>query len=222
MNRNPDGAGLISDSPRNGLAYPPCCVSGKLEALGIVEFLNRFDKAEVSFLDKIQKLHPASQIPLCDADDKPQICFRETLFRCLISIGNPDGKIDFLFRREKRHPADFFEVNLDRVVNGNPLGIERRFQVLGLVALCSGKINVVKGFIVKIFYNLDALGFQRVIEFFYLIRVEIQFAEGVQNFFCGKLSLAFPLFNQFLDYCFLIRYRHISSPYFFCCLSFFR
>ena len=59
-----DGARLVRDGARDGLADPPGGVRGELEALRVVELLHRADEAEVAFLDEVQEQHAASHVAL--------------------------------------------------------------------------------------------------------------------------------------------------------------
>ena len=64
MNGDANRARLIGHGAGDGLTNPPGCVRGELVALGVIEFLDRSDKAEVSLLDQVQEQHAAPGIPL--------------------------------------------------------------------------------------------------------------------------------------------------------------
>jgi hypothetical protein len=81
MHRDADGARLVGDGARDGLADPPRRVRGELEALRVVELLDRADQAQVAFLDKVQEQHAAAHIALCDGDDQAQVRLDKLLLR---------------------------------------------------------------------------------------------------------------------------------------------
>ena len=62
-----DGARLVGDGARDGLADPPRGVRRELVALRVVELLHRADQAEVALLDQVQEQHPAAHVALGDA-----------------------------------------------------------------------------------------------------------------------------------------------------------
>jgi hypothetical protein len=144
----------------------------------------------------------------------------ERRFFCsFVAVFDTDGKVDLLFGRQERDAPDLFQINLDRVVDGNSFGAQSSFKVLVLLGRFV-EIGSVDRFFAKVLHNLNALRLKVIIEFLDLLRLKVQFSERIQNFLCGELAFAFTLFNQFPDYRFLIRYRHTLSSYFFCCLNF--
>ena len=56
MHRDTDGARLISDGARDGLADPPGGVGGKLIAAPIFKLIDRLHQTDIAFLDQIQEL----------------------------------------------------------------------------------------------------------------------------------------------------------------------
>ena len=79
MHRNADGARLIGDSARDRLTDPPGGVRGELEALGVVEFLHRANKAEIALLDEVEEQHAAADVALRDGDDQAKVGLDELL-----------------------------------------------------------------------------------------------------------------------------------------------
>jgi len=79
MDRNADRTRLIGDRTRDRLANPPCRVRAELKPLRIVKFIDRLDKAEIAFLDKIEKVHTATCVSLCDADNESKVGFSQML-----------------------------------------------------------------------------------------------------------------------------------------------
>ena len=70
-------------------------------------------------------MHPPSDIPLGDAYHQAEVGFGQPLFGVLIPLADPHGKLDLLLRGEERHPADFLQIDLDRIVERN--AFERDF-----------------------------------------------------------------------------------------------
>ncbi len=79
VHRDADRARLIRDRARDGLADPPGGVGGELEALRVVELLDRLDEAEVALLNEVEEEHPAADIALGDGDDQTQVRLGELL-----------------------------------------------------------------------------------------------------------------------------------------------
>ena len=122
VHRNADGSRLIGDGAGNGLADPPGCIGGKLKALGVVELLHRFNQAKVALLNQVQELHAAAHIPLGNADHQAQVRLAQPLAGKGVAVCHAGGKLNLLLGGEQRHPANFLEVDLNRVVNANAFG----------------------------------------------------------------------------------------------------
>ena len=60
---------------------PPGGVRGELEALRVIELLDRADKAQVAFLDKIQEQHATTHIALGNGNHQTQVSLDELLLR---------------------------------------------------------------------------------------------------------------------------------------------
>ena len=73
VDRNPDGARLIGDRPCDRLTDPPGRIRRELEALGVVELVDRPHQAEVALLDQVEQLHAPPRVPLRDADHQAQV-----------------------------------------------------------------------------------------------------------------------------------------------------
>ena len=73
MHRNADGAGLVGDGTGDRLADPPRRVRRELEALRVVELLDRTDQPEVALLDEVEQRHPATDVALGDRHDEAQV-----------------------------------------------------------------------------------------------------------------------------------------------------
>ena len=65
--------GLVGDRSSDGLADPPGRVRRELEALDVVELLDRPHQAEVALLDEVEEEHPPAHVALRDRHDEPQV-----------------------------------------------------------------------------------------------------------------------------------------------------
>jgi len=86
VNRDTDGASLVSDGAGDGLANPPSRVSGKLVAAAPLEFVGAFHEADVAFLNEVEKLEAAVAIFFGDGDNQTEIGLGEFFFG-LIGFG---------------------------------------------------------------------------------------------------------------------------------------
>ncbi len=68
-----DRPGLVGDRSSDGLADPPGRVRRELEALHVVELLDRPHQAEVALLDEVEEEHPPAHVALRDRHDEPQV-----------------------------------------------------------------------------------------------------------------------------------------------------
>src|ERR1035437_3435108 len=73
VDRDADGAGLVGDGTRDGLADPPRRVGAELEALLVVELLDRTDQADVALLNQVQEAHAPADVLLGDRHDEPEV-----------------------------------------------------------------------------------------------------------------------------------------------------
>ena len=108
VHRNTDRSCLIGDCTCDRLTDPPCSICTELKTLGVVEFVDRFDQTEVTFLDQIEELHATSEITLCDRNYETKVCFDQLGLRILIAFEHALGEFLFLFCRKKRNVTDFF------------------------------------------------------------------------------------------------------------------
>ena len=137
-----DGAGLVCHGAGDGLADPPGCVGGELEALRVVELLDGADKAEVTFLDEVEEEHAAAGVALGEGDDESQVGFEQVVLGSLAVVDDPahgllevlvhvgvfgelvfcveagldaHGEVDFLLCVEQGDLTNLLEVVLDGV-----------------------------------------------------------------------------------------------------------
>ena len=68
-----DRARLVGDRAGDRLADPPRRVRRELEALRVVELLDRADQAEVALLDQVEQAHAAPDVALGDRHDEAEV-----------------------------------------------------------------------------------------------------------------------------------------------------
>ncbi len=73
VHRNTDGARLIGNRARDGLANPPDGVGGKFIAAAILKFFDAFHQTDVAFLNQIQKRLATIRVFFGDGNDEAQI-----------------------------------------------------------------------------------------------------------------------------------------------------
>ena len=76
---------LVGDRPRDGLADPPRRVRRELEALAVVELLDRADEPERALLDEVEEREAAAEISLRDRDDQPEVGLGHVLLRAQVA-----------------------------------------------------------------------------------------------------------------------------------------
>src|SRR6476646_4647236 len=81
VHRNADGAGLVGDGARNGLADPPRGVRRKFVAAAVLEFVHGLHQADVAFLNQVEKLQAVVGIFFGDRDYKAQVGFNQLALR---------------------------------------------------------------------------------------------------------------------------------------------
>ena len=79
VHRDADGARLVGDRAGDGLADPPRGVRRELEALGVVELLDRTHQAEVALLDEVEEQHAATDVALGDATTSRRLAWISSL-----------------------------------------------------------------------------------------------------------------------------------------------
>ncbi len=99
MHGDSDRARLVCDRARDRLTDPPRRIRGKFESFLIVKLFHRFHQSEVAFLDQIQKQHPASDIPLRNGNNQPQVCLRQALLRRFIAFLHLARQLDLFIHR---------------------------------------------------------------------------------------------------------------------------
>ena len=131
MYRHADGARLVRNGTRDRLPDPPCRIGREFIAFGIVEFIDRFQKAQISFLNEIQKLQPAPQIFFCNGDHETEIPIRKLFLRiprCFLFFRScirahprldPLSEYDFFFTGQKGQRTDFLQIHFHGIIDGD-------------------------------------------------------------------------------------------------------
>ena len=177
MDGNTDGAGLIRDGTRDGLADPPGGVGREFVALAVIELVHRFDQAQIALLNEIQKQHAAAHITLGDGHHQAQIGLGELLLGRLVALFHALGDVDFLLGRQKGNLADFLEVHAHGVVNADPLGhaqidlfrLDQLFRRNGI----------------KLRHHVHAHALERLVDLVHLIGVDLHLHELVGDLVAG-------------------------------------
>ena len=124
MNRYADGARLIGNGTGDGLTNPPCRIGRELEALAVVELIHSLDKAEVSLLYEVEKLHSPSDIALGNAYDKAKVRFLQLVLGFLVALRHALGKLRLLLDGKQGYPAYLLEVHAYGIVDGGSFRID--------------------------------------------------------------------------------------------------
>ena len=209
MHRDTDGAGLIRNGAGDGLADPPRCIGGELEALGMVKLFNRFDQTQVTFLDQVQELHAAAHIALCNGNYQTQVGFAQALlgaFAVLAAFLDIQGQLHFLIGGQQGHAADLFQVNLNGVIDGNAVRGNGILKVIHPLLAHIGHSGHISGVII---HHFNAVAFQLFIQLFHLLRVNntAAFFHSVTDFGAGQFACTAALFNQVANRIFLFCHK---------------
>src|SRR5271167_1106813 len=81
MSGDPDGSGLVRDSPHTRLPNPPGRIGGKLVTAPVFKLVHCFHQAEVSLLDQIYEFQPAIDKFLTNRDDQAKVRCHEFMLR---------------------------------------------------------------------------------------------------------------------------------------------
>ena len=124
VRRHADRARLARDRALHRLANPPGRVGRELEALPVVELLDRPVQADDAVLDQIAERDAAAAIALRDRDDEPEIRVDHALLRRLVAALDGLGEDDLLGRGQQRVPPDLVQEEVE--------GVRRARQLEGL------------------------------------------------------------------------------------------
>ena len=122
MDRDTDSTGLVGNRPCDGLSDPPCSICRELISFGVVEFLYRLDKSEVTFLDKIEERKTSVEVSSGDTYNESQVGLAEFFLSFFVALLDPDSEFALFLCSQKRNFTDLFEVHSYRVVCRDVLG----------------------------------------------------------------------------------------------------
>jgi len=106
MHRDADGAPLIRNGAGDGLADPPGCVGGKLEASLRLKFFRRLHQAEVALLNQVQKRQSTPGVALGYRYHQPQVCLAQSAAGICIPCPGGLCQRHLLPSGQQRYPAD--------------------------------------------------------------------------------------------------------------------
>ena len=182
---NTDRASLVGNRAGDGLTYPPGGVSGKFEALLIIELFHGLHQAEIALLDKVEKEHAAPHVPFGDGDDQAEVGFGKALFRRFVAVLHMLRQLNLLVGGKQGHPADVFQVHFDGIVQ--PDVRQRLLEQLPVALVLVHDLDA--GLADRLIHKIDLVGagivlFQNIAErvggnaAFHLVVID----DSVQNF----------------------------------------
>ena len=115
VHRDADGARLVGDRPRHGLADPPGGVGRELVAAPVVELLDRADQPQRALLDQVEERQAAAQVALGDRDDEAQVGLDHLRLGRHVAALDALGQRDLLLGGQQVHAADRAQVQPQRV-----------------------------------------------------------------------------------------------------------
>ena len=83
VHRNADGAGLVCNCARNGLADPPRGVCGELVTAPVFELVGGAHQADIALLDEVQQVKSAVYVFLGDRNHQAEVCLHQVLLGAL-------------------------------------------------------------------------------------------------------------------------------------------
>ena len=182
MYRNSYRSCLVSYRSCYRLSYPPCCIGGKLVTFLVIEFIDRFDKSEISFLYKVKEKHSLSHISLCYADYQAQVCFHKSFFSFFVSLRHLAGKNKFLFHRKQRYSSYLFQVHSYRVVNYQTFLYKCLLHVLGRIESFKFALYFLEIGSIHVTRNFNTVTFKRLVNLLNLVYVKLFVIECLKYF----------------------------------------
>ena len=194
-----DGTRLIGDGTCNRLTDPPRCVGREFEPLCVVELVHGFNKPQIPLLDQIEKLHAAPDVPFCNAYDQSKIRFRETLLGLLVVFTDAHGKLDFFLRRQQRHAADLFEIDLNGIVHGGRAVFRLGSGSLLPFGHLAVEIQIFQHRIAHIIHDFDILCFDGLIQAVEVFHIDVHFHNDCVDFLCRQFAGCLTSFQKCSD-----------------------
>ena len=115
VRRDADRPCLAGNRPLDGLANPPGGIGRELEALAVVELLDRSVEADDAVLDQIAERHTVAAVALGDMDDEAQIAVDHPLLGGAVATLDALRERDLLGRGQQRVTADLVHEHLQRI-----------------------------------------------------------------------------------------------------------
>src|SRR4029077_7305549 len=106
---------LAGNRPLDRLANPPGGVGRELEALAVVELLDRSVEPNDAVLDQIAERHTVAAVALGDMYDETQIAVDHPLLGGTVAALDTLGERDLLRRGQQRVTADLVHEHLQRI-----------------------------------------------------------------------------------------------------------
>ena len=135
-----DGARLVRQRPRDGLADPPRSVSAELEAAPVVELVYGAHEPQVALLDEVEQRHAAPDVALGDGHDEAQVGLDELALGLHVAALDALGQRHLFDGREQRYLAHGREVHAHGVRGGRlDREVELRRWLVCVAALVCGR-----------------------------------------------------------------------------------
>src|SRR5215468_1600363 len=111
VNGHTDGARLVRDGARDGLANPPGGVGGELVAAAPVELVGASHESEIALLDQVQKLKAMLGVFLGDGDDQAKVGLGQFISCPLCLRLSPLNKREGTFKAVQSNFARLFDLS---------------------------------------------------------------------------------------------------------------
>ena len=205
VHRDADRARLVGDRARDRLPDPPGRVRRELEALAVVELLDRADQAERALLDQVEEGEAAAEVPLRDRDDEAQVRLDHLRLRGHVAALDPLGQVDLLVGGQQRHLADLAQVEAQRVERGLDREVElrRRLLVLGERRLLVGRRLVLLAL-----DQLDRVVDEIRVEVLDLLLRQLDLVEPGDDLVVSEEPFFLPLLDELVELLYLWRERY--------------
>ena len=113
VDRDPDGARLVGDRAGDGLADPPGGVGRELEALAVVELLDRAHQADRALLDQVHERQALVAVALGDRDHEAEVGVHHPVLGLEVAALDALGELELLGGGEQPRLGDAVEEELE-------------------------------------------------------------------------------------------------------------